>query len=106
VAVNLPIRLSLSVRGKTITIVHDIADLDWSSRSCSHVVVTGHSHKPGYRMEDETLFFNPGSAGPRRFKLPISVGELTVAVGRISPKLVTIATSERLQRGGAARSQG
>ena len=98
--------LSVSVRGQTITIIHDVADLDWSSRSRSHVVVTGHSHKPGYRVEDEILFFNPGSAGPRRFKLPISVGELTVTAGRISPKLVTIAASERLQRGGAAHCGG
>ena len=105
-AVNLPIRLSVSVRGKTITIVHDVADFDSGSRSRSHVVVSGHSHKPGYRVENGILFFNPGSAGPRRFRLPITVGELSLTAGRISPRLVTIAASEPLRRGRAARSQG
>jgi len=96
----------LRAAGKTITVVHDIGDLDSSSRSRSDVVVSGHSHKPGYRLENGVLFFNPGSAGPRRFQLPISVGALSLTAGRISPKLVTIAVSGLLQRGKAARRRG
>jgi len=106
-AVNLPIRLSVSVRGKRITIVHDVADFHSSSRSRSHVVVSGHSHKPGYRIENEILFFNPGSAGPRRFQLPITVGELSLTAGRISPRLVTISAPAGPRRpiaGARARS--
>ena len=105
-AVDLPIRQTLRAAGKTITVVHDIGDLDSSSRSRSDVVVSGHSHKPGYRLENGVLFFNPGSAGPRRFQLPISVGALSLTAGRISPKLVTIAVSGLLQRGKAARRRG
>ena len=86
--------------------VHDVADLGSSTRSRSDVVVSGHSHKPGYRLENGVLFFNPGSAGPRRFRLPISVGALSFTAGRISPRLVTIEVDGLLQRGDAARMRG
>jgi predicted phosphodiesterase len=45
------------------------------------VVISGHSHKPLVTERDAVLFVNPGSAGPRRFKLPVTVGYLTVAAG-------------------------
>jgi uncharacterized protein len=45
------------------------------------VVVTGHSHKASVEVRDGVLFFNPGSAGPRRFSLPVTVGFLTVEDG-------------------------
>jgi predicted phosphodiesterase len=45
------------------------------------VVITGHSHKPLVTERDAVLFVNPGSAGPRRFKLPVTVGYLMVAAG-------------------------
>ena len=83
-AMNLPARQTLSVRGSTITVLHDVAELDARSRSRSAVVVSGHSHKPGYRIEKDVLFFNPGSAGPRRFTLPIAVARLSL--GRGAPR--------------------
>jgi len=62
-----------------IFVVHDIADLNFDPRAEGiGVVVTGHSHKPLVDTRDGVLFVNPGSAGPRRFKLPVSAGILTI----------------------------
>jgi len=59
--------------------IHDVAAIDIDPRAAGvQVVVSGHSHRPSVRRDDGVLYVNPGSAGPRRFKLPISVGELTV----------------------------
>ena len=54
------------------------------------VVVSGHSHKPAIEHRDGVVFVNPGSAGPRRFKLPISVAELVIAEGSVSARLVEL----------------
>ena len=54
------------------------------------VVVSGHSHRPLVERRDGVLFINPGSAGPRRFSLPISVGELTIVDGAASARTVTL----------------
>jgi len=54
------------------------------------VVVAGHSHRPRNEERDGVLWFNPGSAGPRRFKLPIAVGRLTIEGGRVRGEIVTL----------------
>jgi uncharacterized protein len=54
------------------------------------VVISGHSHKPKQETKDGVLYFNPGSAGPRRFKLPISVGRLVIADGKVSAEILEI----------------
>jgi predicted phosphodiesterase len=54
------------------------------------VVVAGHSHRPAILERGGILFVNPGSAGPRRFSLPISVGDLTIEGGKVRPSLVTL----------------
>ena len=54
------------------------------------VVVYGHSHVPKQEMKNGVLYFNPGSAGPRRFKLPVSLGKLTVHKDEIQGQLVTL----------------
>lgn len=71
--------------------IHDLSavDIDLSAAGIQ-VVVSGHSHKPLIEHRDGVFFVNPGSAGPRRFKLPISVGEISVAGGVISPRIVTL----------------
>jgi len=53
-------------------------------------VVAGHSHRPALEERDGVLYFNPGSAGPRRFRLPVSVGRLTVSAGRVTGALLTL----------------
>jgi putative phosphoesterase len=71
--------------------LHDIAQLDIDPSGAGvQVVVSGHSHKPLIERRDGVLYVNPGSAGPRRFKLPISVGELLVEGGAVSARLVEL----------------
>ena len=78
-AASLPTHATLTVQQVTIRVVHDIADLGADPRSEGvGVVVSGHSHKPSISERDGVLFINPGSAGPRRFKLPICAGMLIV----------------------------
>jgi uncharacterized protein len=75
-----------------IYVLHDIAQLDVDPRGAGvHVVVSGHSHRPSVGRRDGVLYINPGSAGPRRFALPISVAELIVADGAVSARLVELA---------------
>jgi hypothetical protein len=81
----------VEVAGVWLYILHDLAELDIEPTAAGvHAVVTGHSHKPAANTRDGVLYINPGSAGPRRFRLPISVGELRVADGAVQPKLVEL----------------
>lgn len=79
----LPTHATLSAQQVKIRVVHDIADLDGDPRAQGiAVVVSGHSHKPLIETRDGVLYVNPGSAGPRRFKLPVSAGLLMVEGAR------------------------
>ncbi len=70
----------VGIAGKLIYVLHDLKELDLDPRASGFsVVVTGHSHKPLITTRDDVLYVNPGSAGPRRFKLPICVGMLEIA---------------------------
>ena len=69
--------------------IHDLAEIDIEPHAVGvQVVVSGHSHRPAIDERDGVIYVNPGSAGPRRFRLPISAAELTVEGGRISARLV------------------
>jgi len=66
-----------------IYILHDVNTLDLNPAATGfHIVISGHSHKPGKMERHGVLFINPGSAGPRRFQLPVTVAHLRV--GRTS----------------------
>ena len=70
----------LKIGGKSIYVLHDLKELDLDPTAAGFsVVVTGHSHKTLITNRDEVLYVNPGSAGPRRFTLPISVAMLEIA---------------------------
>jgi putative phosphoesterase len=86
---TLPHSNELRVEDILVHVVHDIADLNVDCGDF-RVVVSGHSHKPAIDDRDGVLFVNPGSAGPRRFKLPISVGELVVDGSRVSARVVAL----------------
>jgi putative phosphoesterase len=74
-----------------IYVIHDLAQLDIDPVAAGlRVVVSGHSHKPMVDERGEVLYVNPGSAGPRRFKLPISVGELIVNGRSVSARTVEL----------------
>ena len=82
----------LRVGGVCVYAVHDLAELDIEPAAAGiHVVVSGHSHKPRVVERDGVLFVNPGSAGPRRFKLPVSVAELMIDdTGAVSARIVEL----------------
>ena len=72
-----------------LLVIHDLSQLGTAARDArADVVVSGHSHKPLVERDGAVLFVNPGSAGPRRFKLPISAGELVVEAGELTTRLV------------------
>ena len=74
-----------------IFIIHDLNAMDIDPKGAGvRVVVSGHSHQPKVEEKDGVLFVNPGSAGPRRFKLPISVAEVHVADARVSARMVEL----------------
>jgi putative phosphoesterase len=74
-----------------IYVIHDLAQLDIDPYGAGvQVVVSGHSHKPAVERRDGVVFVNPGSAGPRRFKLPISVAELRIAGSSVSARIVEL----------------
>lgn len=75
-----------------IHVLHDLAQLDLKPEAAGiQVVISGHSHVPRQETRRGVLYFNPGSAGPKRFKLPASVGRLTVEAGRVSGEIMQIA---------------
>ena len=70
---------------------HDRAELDIDPAAAGfRVVVCGHSHKPGVETREGVLYVNPGSAGPRRFKLPIAVGELLIEGDRVDARIIEL----------------
>jgi putative phosphoesterase len=82
----------LEVDDVLIYVLHDLAELDLDPVAAGfHVVVCGHSHRPLSETRSGVLYVNPGSAGPRRFKLPVSVGELQIVGGSITPRHVELA---------------
>ncbi|WP_206996951.1 metallophosphoesterase family protein [Trinickia mobilis] len=90
-AMQLPVSTTLEVQRVKIHVVHDIAGLHADALASGvRVVVTGHSHQPRVEARGGVLFVNPGSAGPRRFKLPISAGMLTVDGERAEASLHTL----------------
>ncbi|MPW23787.1 YfcE family phosphodiesterase [Paraburkholderia sp. CNPSo 3157] len=90
-ATSIPTHATLVVQQMKILVVHDIADVPLDLHADDvRVVVTGHSHKPLIAERDGVLFVNPGSAGPRRFKLPISAGMLTIDGARVEATLHTL----------------
>lgn len=77
----------------SIYVCHDLYQLDLDPAAAGfEVVVSGHSHRPQIKYRDGVLYINPGSAGPRRFTLPISVGMLEIEDGRITPKIIELET--------------
>lgn len=87
----IPEAVRFQVGGRTILMLHDVkmrSPLDMEGKV--HVVVSGHSHRPTIEWREQVLFLNPGSAGPRRFKLPVTVATLTITDGRIQPRLIEL----------------
>ena len=81
----------VEVRGISIYVLHDLAQLDLKPEAAGFsVVIYGHSHVPKQETRGGVLYFNPGSAGPRRFKLPVTVGKLILTTGDVRGEIVSI----------------
>ena len=76
---------NLEIGGVAIHVLHDLAGL--KPKHGGRVVVSGHSHKPVVQERDGVLYVNPGSAGPRRFTLPIAAGELRISGARVGARI-------------------
>jgi|ERR1051325_1419947 putative phosphoesterase len=88
---NTPETNVLEIGGTSIYILHDLATLDLKPEAAGFsAVIYGHTHLPKQAIKNKVLYFNPGAAGPRRFKLPISVGKLTIESGRIQAEIITL----------------
>lgn len=90
-ATALPLTDVTSVGGLDLYMLHDRAALDLDPRAAGFAaVIFGHSHRPGAELKDGVLYLNPGSAGPRRFTLPITVARLTIDDGRLTHEILEL----------------
>ncbi len=90
-ATILPERLSVEVGGLRVCVLHDLGRLDIDPRAAGYsVVVHGHSHQPRSEVRDGVLYFNPGSAGPRRFHLPVTVGRLVIRGAAVHGSIIEL----------------
>ena len=88
---KLPATEVMEAGGLSIYVLHSVADLDLKPEAAGFVaVVSGHTHMPKQDVRNGVLYFNPGSAGPRRFTLPVTVGKLTIHAGTIRGEIVRI----------------
>jgi putative phosphoesterase len=88
---SIPETARLDLDGVGLYVIHDLKALAIDPREHGvRVVVSGHSHKPAHLERDGVLYVNPGSAGRRRFTLPIAVGELLIDAGQVRARLVTL----------------
>jgi putative phosphoesterase len=95
-AAQLPPTEVLDACGTCLYVVHNIAELDLDPAAAGfRVVVSGHSHQPALREKEGVLYINPGSAGPRRFSLPIAVGRLTISADRVTPELIELDCAQK-----------
>src|SRR6202051_4812462 len=90
-AAHLPATELIRVGNVFVYVIHNLAELDIDPGAAGiRVVVSGHSHKPMVDERDGILYVNPGSCGPRRFKLPISVGEVIVSGSAVNARIVDL----------------
>ena len=90
-AADIPETEVVEVGGVSLYVLHDLHELDLDPRAAGFAaVIAGHSHQPRLDERDGVIYLNPGSAGPRRFKLPISLARLTVTDSQVQARLLTL----------------
>jgi putative phosphoesterase len=88
---NIPETNILEVDGISLYVLHILESLDLKPEAAGiSAVIYGHSHAPQQEIKDGVLYFNPGSAGPRRFQLPVTVGKLIVDAGKIRSEIIRL----------------
>ncbi len=91
-AKKIPLTDVLEVGGISIYVLHILQELDLKPDAAGFdVVISGHSHVPKQEEKNGVLYFNPGSAGPRRFKLPVTVGKLFLDNGKVRGRIIELA---------------
>lgn len=81
----------LEVSGRSIYVLHILGELDLKPEAAGFAaVIFGHSHMPKQETKNGVLYFNPGSAGPKRFNFPVSVGKLALCHGQIESQILPI----------------
>jgi putative phosphoesterase len=92
----LPATEIIELAGQTLYMLHSAADLDLNPSAAGFAaVISGHTHMPFIESKSGVLYFNPGSAGPRRFSLPVSLDILTLEGPTLTPELVTLILPRR-----------
>lgn len=88
---KIPETTVLEVAGVSIYLLHDLHQLDLKPEAAGFAaVISGHSHVPKQETKNGVLYFNPGSAGPRRFKLPVSVGRIVVQGSDLRAEIIEL----------------
>lgn len=89
-AKRIPEVVDVSIGRTRIHMLHSVKDLDAATAATAHVVIAGHSHRPSIERREQVLYLNPGSAGPRRFKLPVSIAILSISGATVRARLVEL----------------
>lgn len=88
---SLPLTEVVRWRDTFLYVLHIHQELDLDPKAAGiDAVIYGHSHRPEIVLKDDILFFNPGSAGPRRFSLPVTVGTITLENGRLRAEIIPL----------------
>ena len=90
-AMSLPEKMAVEIGEATVYILHDRQMLDLNPEAAGfHAVICGHSHQVVEETKKGVLYFNPGSAGPKRFKLPVTLGRFVVTGAKIEHEIITL----------------
>ena len=88
---TLPATKIVNVGERSLYVLHVLSDLDVDAKAANFAaVISGHTHRPSAEVRDGVLYLNPGSAGPRRFKLPIAVARLQIAGDQLSHEIIEL----------------
>jgi len=88
---KIPATNVLEVVGISVYVLHSLQELDLKPEAAGFAaVISGHSHVPNQATRNGVLYFNPGSAGPRRFRLPVTVGRLRIERGHVSAEIIEL----------------
>ena len=87
----LPETTQVDIAGRWILLLHNLAELEIDPRAAGiDVVIAGHSHRPKIETRDGVLYVNPGSAGPRRFTLPIAVAQTEITERSVEARIIEL----------------
>ena len=90
-AAGLPATAVVTAGDHKFYLLHDVAELDLDPAAAGFAaVIYGHSHQPAIELRDDVLFLNPGSAGPRRFTLPVTLARVRISDGVLHPDIIIL----------------